>query len=275
MSQALDLLNGLSPDEMSRLAGTNPNEARIVIGEDRTIYIPPELRRIAVQFDHNIETVTLECPRYWDGHDMSQMSVSINYMRQDGYTDSYPAAVTSVTEDDKMLFDWTISGNVTEVSGKLSFLVCVEKTNVETGELLYHWSSELSQEMYVSGGMKCKAAPITRDPDLIGQILQRINDVEMLFQSGSGSAARISYIDLLASAWQGEQSPYSQVVAVDGATRNSQVDLTPSVDQLTIFYNKDLAFVTENEDGVVTVYAIGQKPANDYRIQVTITEVAR
>lgn len=87
--------------------------------------------------------------------------------------------------------------------------------------------------------------------------------------------SRISYIDLLASKWQGEQSPYSQVVAVEGATENSQVDLTPSVEQLSIFHNKDLAFVTENEDGVVTVYAIGQKPTNDYTIQVTITEVVR
>lgn len=191
MSQALDLLNGLSPNEMSRLAGANPIEARIVIGEDRSIFVPPELRRIAVQFDHDIETVTFECPRYWDGHDMSEMAVSINYMRQDGYTDSYPAAVTSVTEDGKMLFDWTISGNVTEVSGKLSFLVCIEKTDVETGDLLHHWSSELSQDMYVSSGMKCKAAPITRDPDLVSQILQRLSNVERTVQTGSSSGASI------------------------------------------------------------------------------------
>ena len=49
--------------------------------------------------------------------------------------------------------------------------------------------------------------------------------------------------------------------------------MTPSVEQLVIFYEKDLTFVTENEGGVVTVYAIGQKPTNDYTIQVTITEV--
>ena len=60
---------------------------------------------------------------------------------------------------------------------------------------------------------------------------------------------------------------------IEGVTENSQVDLTPDVQQLAIFYNKDLTFVTENEEGVVTVYAIGQKPTNDYTIQVTITEV--
>jgi hypothetical protein len=90
----------------------------------------------------------------------------------------------------------------------------------------------------------------------------------------SGSAATIGEVTILADAWVGEESPYSQVVEIDGVTECSQVDLTPSVEQLAIFHNKDLALVTENEDGVVTVYAIGQKPENDYTIQVTMTEVS-
>lgn len=85
--------------------------------------------------------------------------------------------------------------------------------------------------------------------------------------------AKIGEVTLFASAWKGEDSPYSQVVNIDSVTENSQVDLTPDVQQLAIFHNKDLAFVTENYGGVVTVYAIGQKPVNDYTIQVTITEV--
>ena len=85
--------------------------------------------------------------------------------------------------------------------------------------------------------------------------------------------ARISEVNLLAENWMGASSPYFQVVQIDGVTENSQVDLTPSIEQLVIFYEKDLGFVTENEDGIVTVYAIGQKPENDYIIQVTITEV--
>ena len=86
-------------------------------------------------------------------------------------------------------------------------------------------------------------------------------------------SARVASIDLFAANWIGDSHPYSQVVKIDGITENSQVDLTPSVEQLVIFYEKDLGFVTENQDGIVTVYAIGQKPENDYTIQVTITEV--
>ena len=98
-------------------------------------------------------------------------------------------------------------------------------------------------------------------------------DGEKHFELSNATKSRISEVTLLASAWTGNNNLYSQVVNVEGATENSQVDLTPSAEQLAIFYQKDLSLVTENENGVVTVYAIGQKPQNDYTIQVTITEV--
>ena len=85
---------------------------------------------------------------------------------------------------------------------------------------------------------------------------------------------RIAEISLISANWESEASPYSQVITIGGITPYSQVDITPSVEQLAEFHNKDIAFVTENEDGVVTVYAIGQKPQNDYIMQVTITEVS-
>ena len=88
------------------------------------------------------------------------------------------------------------------------------------------------------------------------------------------ATTRVAEIELLAGNWVGDAIPYSQVVAIPGITKFSQVDLTPSVEQLVVFYDKDLTLVTENEDGVVTVYAIGQKPVNDYTIQVTIREVS-
>ena len=99
-------------------------------------------------------------------------------------------------------------------------------------------------------------------------ILTKINkgEISLVLQT-------LTEITLLASKWVGSSSPYSQVVAVEGVTAYTKVDLLPSVEQLSIFHNKDLAFVTENEDGVVTVYAIGDKPTNDYTIQATLTEV--
>lgn len=101
------------------------------------------------------------------------------------------------------------------------------------------------------------------------------NNIEMLTGAKEETPkARITNVTLKASSWVGDASPYSQVVHIGGVTEHSQVDLTPSVEQLNTFYNKDIAFVTENERGTVTVYAIGQKPKNDYVIQATISEVS-
>lgn len=90
---------------------------------------------------------------------------------------------------------------------------------------------------------------------------------------GSGTAVKLTQITLPAANWKGAESPYSQVVVVDGVSVSSKVDLQPSVEQLEIFHDKDIAFSTENDRGVVTVYAIGDKPSNDYTIQASIMEV--
>ena len=103
---------------------------------------------------------------------------------------------------------------------------------------------------------------------------QARNDIEDLKSFHNQPVLRIAEITLPAANWVGTSNLYSQVVNIAGVTEYSQVDLTPSVEQLAIFYDKSLMFVTENEDGVVTVYAIGQKPENDYTIQATITEVS-
>ena len=129
--------------------------------------------------------------------------------------------------------------------------------------------------------MSLKGTAMT-DKVLRGKIkdIHQIEDVEALFAEAEklialnrAAVSRIAFIDLLSANWQGEKSPYSQVVSIDGATENSKIDINPSIEQLAIFHEKDIAFVAENEDGVVTVYCVGQKPTADYQMQVTITEV--
>ena len=68
---------------------------------------------------------------------------------------------------------------------------------------------------------------------------------------------------------------YYQIVTVQNAvvTPNSKIDLQISPENLTVFHEKDLAFVAENEDGVVRVYCVGQVPQNEYDLQCTVTEV--
>lgn len=80
----------------------------------------------------------------------------------------------------------------------------------------------------------------------------------------------------LSTNWiQDADNRYYQVVTVQNAiiTPNSKVDLQIGPEDLTIFHEKDLAFVAENEDGVVRIYCVGQVPQNEYDLQCTVTEV--
>lgn len=186
MSQADELLNSLSDADIS-LALANPEtEPHIVIGEDRVIKVPKELQRIAVQYDHDVETVTFDCPRYWDGLDMSQLAIYINYMRADRQVDCYKAK-NIVAEDSIMHFDWTISRSVSSVKGSLKFLVCIKKGDTDGNEV-NHWNSELNTEMYISEGLEVDGESLLADyPDIILQWESEVQDVKNILLNARDS----------------------------------------------------------------------------------------
>ena len=188
MTKAEELLNTLSDDSAMTLTTDPSIEPHIVIGSDRCIAVPNQLKRIAVQYDHNIETVTFDCPRYWDDHDMSEMRIYINYLRSDAEAGCYKAQNIAVDSSDEniMHFDWTISRNVTETFGKIVFLVCVKKTD-DNGNEKNHWNSELCKDCYVSEGLEYDIEPVKElYPDLIEnwyqEVLGVINEVNTVKQ---------------------------------------------------------------------------------------------
>lgn len=168
MSQADELLGSVSEPVLT-LANTE-TEPHIVIGDDRVVTVPKELKRIAVQYDHDVETVTFDCPRYWDSLDMSQLDVYVNYMRKDREIGCYKAMNVVVDKIDSKLmhFDWTISRNVSLVKGELKFLVCIKKAD-EDGNEENHWNSELNSEMYISEGLETGETVIEPYPDILSQ----------------------------------------------------------------------------------------------------------
>ena len=250
-----------------------------------------------IQGDHNSERFTFDLSsRLVDKHDMSLCNVvQIHYINIDAATKAQSTGVYEVNDmnvspedENKVTLSWLISNNATRHAGSLNFLIkfkCVE----DNGAVSYVWNTGIFKGISVSDGMDNGQAVAEDYADILEQWREElmasggVTDeqiaaaVEAYLQEhpvSGGSAVRIAEIDLLAANWVGTASPYSQVVSIPSVTMCSQVDLTPNVEQLAIFHDKDLAFVTENEDGVVTVYAIGDKPLNDYTMQVTIKEVS-
>lgn len=183
MSKAEELLSTLSASEVIDGLPDTSQEPHLIIGNDRIINVPDELKRLAVQYDHDIETVTFDCPRYWDEHDMSEMRIYINYLRSDAVSGCYKAQNIVVDETDQsiMHFDWTISRNITEAFGKLVFLVCIKKADSDGNEK-NHWNSELCKDCYVSEGLEYDIESVKElYPDLIEnwyqEVLQVIGEV--------------------------------------------------------------------------------------------------
>ena len=79
----------------------------------------------------------------------------------------------------------------------------------------------------------------------------------------------------LSSNWSGND-PYTQTVSVSGATitANSMVNLQPSVQQIILLLQAGVtALTTENNNGVITVYAIGGAPMQSMTMQCSVCEV--
>ena len=133
------------------------------------------------------------------------------------------------------------------------------------------WLETLKGEsgVYIGSGNMPEDCNVQIDPE--GECVT----LEQLVRSVISQVNKISTVTLPSNDWVGEASPYTQVVNIKGATENSKIDLNPTIEQLNIFHDKDITFVVGNNKGVITVYCIGQKPAHDYTIQVSITEVTR
>ena len=89
----------------------------------------------------------------------------------------------------------------------------------------------------------------------------------------NGTSVKMGTVFLSASGWKGAESPYHQTVELEGVSVNSRVDLLPDLQQLQILREGSVALMAENEDGIVTVWAIGAKTAEDMTLQAAILEV--
>lgn len=152
MSQAEELLDELSNDDIALYSANPETEEHVVIDKNRFITVPEPLKRIAVQYDNNVETIIFDCPRYWDEHDLSTMYVYINYITAGHIKGRYLVKNLIVDEADTNIihFEWTISKDLTIIDGKIKFLVCAVQTD-ENGNDEIHWNTEINEDLFVSG----------------------------------------------------------------------------------------------------------------------------
>lgn len=92
--------------------------------------------------------------------------------------------------------------------------------------------------------------------------------------TGGADAPKLTSITMPAASWSGASNPYSQVVVCNGVNVNSKLDLQPTPAQIVELQDAEISLMATNNQGVVTVWAIGDKPTFDMTMQVLITEVS-
>lgn len=276
MSLADELLDSLTDTEPVIRRIDPASEPHIVINADRSITVPEILKTIAVQHDHNIETVTFDCPYYWDGHDLTEMQIYVNCMRPDGVVVRCPITNNRPDETDENLFhfDWTISKSVTLVKGRLKFLVCAVLVDGDGNEES-HWNSQINEDLRIAEGLESGTVVSEVYPDEITALLARVAVLERALEGGAVNTKKIRYVDVIASNWIPDGNRYYQIVEIEGVTEFSKINIQFSEEQREIFANKDFTIAAENHSGTVWIVVTGKDiPTNDYTFQCTIEEVS-
>lgn len=90
---------------------------------------------------------------------------------------------------------------------------------------------------------------------------------------GSAPAIKTAIVTLPVASWTGSASPYSQTVEISNVTANSRIDINPDTAVMNGAMEGGYGLVFGNNAGVITAYAVGDKPTAEITVQVSITEV--
>lgn len=195
MSEMEELLATVS--NTTDIPGTGTLQEHITIYNDRVIVVPESCKKIAVQYDHNVETVTFDCVKTWDDVELDTLRVHVAYMRSDGAigkTEAInirPYVGENGTAVDLFTFDWVVPKHATMVNGPLAIMVCLSDLDSEGNEL-HHWNSEVNKEdMYIAEGLECSESILIAYPDDIEKILLRMTELESIGLSHTIETAEI------------------------------------------------------------------------------------
>lgn len=157
------------------------NDIFTVNPESRVITVPESEKIFGVYNDGNTERKHFRCPKIvGDNIDLSAMHLYINYQNANGQ--KYPYLVEDVqTDGDYITFSWLIGPDVVAYKGQVKFILCAKKgTELE-------WNTTLAEGVVLEG-LEATEEVVNRNPDIIEQILTRLDNVTEIPQEKVSSA---------------------------------------------------------------------------------------
>lgn len=125
------------------------DDIQFLIDENlRTVTIPPDGVVLGVEGDKNSNRVNFQMPRYYNGFDMSEFTVRVNYVNANGDGGVYTVNDLEV-RDDMILFTWLVDSDACAYIGVVRFLVRMTISN--GGELIQAFDTTIAKANVLEG----------------------------------------------------------------------------------------------------------------------------
>lgn len=164
---------------------TGADEVITIDNDLRTIIIPASITLLGVVSDENVQTLHFQMPKTYKGLDLSEFAIRINYMNANNVGDTY-AVDDSEISGENIVFTWTVGRVACMYKGDTKFIVCLKKKDV-SGNVLKEFNTSLAS-LPVLEGLETTEAVVAENPDIIEQILTRLDNVTEIPQEKVSSA---------------------------------------------------------------------------------------
>ena len=160
--------------EASIQSNAEDNEVIVIDNDLRKITIPASITLLGVESDENVRTLHFQMPKTYKGLDLSEFDIRINYMNANNVGDTY-AVDDSEISGENIVFTWTVGRVACMYKGNTKFIVCLKKKDA-SGNVLKEFNTSLAS-LLVLEGLETTEAVVAENPDIIEQILARLDNV--------------------------------------------------------------------------------------------------
>lgn len=134
----------------------------------RKIDIPDDLTFLGVESDDDVRRVRFVIPKHYRDVDLSDFSISVNYMNANAEGDVYQARDISI-ENDVITFTWLIGRRALAYKGDVKFNICLKKTDISDPTVVEKELNTTIASLPVLEGLETSEAVIQQYADILLQ----------------------------------------------------------------------------------------------------------
>ncbi|MBO7450620.1 MAG: hypothetical protein J6U54_09645 [Clostridiales bacterium] len=153
------------------------DDLQFIVDEDlRTIAIPQRGKVAGVRSDKDVNRVAISINRYYDGTDLSEFSVKINYVNANGQPNYFRVTDRKIDTDSLVLI-WLLSSDVTAYKGNVVFAIQFYKA--DEGTITQEFNTTIATMVVLDG---LQVEDYITPPDKVLLIEQLKQETEVLLE---------------------------------------------------------------------------------------------